>query len=239
MKTVPTVNDVFELAEQIGVALPQWLRAGDNWATTLHELSHWAVKPDSYLQRYLTRIAPYAPAMPLNSIPDAEEVMCWETGPTVRWFDGSEQQLSPNFVWLYELDPTPNEFGARAWGLQVLDKMGWCHPMECPELRTEFREEFGHPQFDANLLSGDSHPLSSYGPDQLRFMGIDIANGIFRPRVDVSFDGQWIRVSQEGAVIWERDVLAGLEVLSWETPRAVGQHDKPILLEDILALIDG
>ncbi|MBD2258602.1 hypothetical protein [Pseudanabaena sp. FACHB-2040] len=238
MKTIPTVDDIFELAHQIGVPLPDWFRAGNNWATTLHELSHWAVKPDSYIQRYLDKVQPYAPSVPLNSVPDADEVMRWQTGPTVRWFDGSEQQLSPNYIWVYELDPTPNEFGARAWGLQVIEKMGWCHPLECPELNTSLKEEFGYPQFDASLLSGDSHPISLYGPEQLQFMGIDIANGIFRPQVDVDCDGQWIRVYREGAVVWEIDVLAGLEVLAWETPRVISQFDKPILLEELLALAE-
>lgn len=236
MKTVPTVDDIFALAAQIGVPLPAWLRASEDWSTVLHELAHWAVKPDSYLQRYLETIEPYAPAVPLNSIPDAEEVMCWQTGPTVRWFDGSVQTLTPNYVWVYELDPTPDEFGARAWGLQVLAKLGWCHPAECPELHTSLKQEFGDPQFDANLLTGESHPISPYGPDQLQFMGIDVANGIFRPQVDVTFDGQWIRVLQGEAVVWAQDVLAGLEVLTWETPRALLQGSKPILVDDLLAL---
>lgn len=238
MRTAPTVDDIFELAHQLGVPLPEWLRAGDDWSTTLHELAHWAVKPESYVQRYVKKIQPYAPSIPLNSVPDADEVMCWKTCPTVRWLDGTELQLPATYVSTYSLDPTPDEFGARAWGLQVLEKMGWCHPLECPELRTARREEFGTPQFDTNLLTGDAHPISPYGPDQLQFMGIDVANGIFRPQVDVDFDGQWIRVFREGMVIWERDVLAGLEVIAWETPKALHQFEKPILLEDILAIAE-
>lgn len=236
MRTAPTVDDIFELAYQIGVPLPEWLRAGDDWSTTLHELSHWAVKPNSYLQRYIEQIQPYAPSIPVNSIPDADDVMCWQTGPTVRWFDGTEMQLPANYVWTYDLDPTPNEFGARAWGLQVLEKMEWLHPLECPELRSARREEFGTPQFDINLLTGDAHPISPYGPDQLQFMGIDVANGIFRPQADIDFDGQWIRVYREDTILWERDVLAGLKVLAWETPRVLYLSKKPILLEEIFAI---
>jgi hypothetical protein len=235
---IPTVDDVFDLAHQIGVPLPEWLRAGTDWSSTLHELAHWAVKPDRYVQQYVEKIKPYAPAIPMTGIPDAEEVMCWRSRPTVRYPDGSIYQLPVNYIATYQLDPTPDEFGARAWGQQVLERLQWCHPMDCPDLKTPRREEFGNAQFDPNRLQGEEHPISCYGPDQLQFMGIDVANGIFRPQVEVEFDGQWLRVFREGAIIWQQDVLAGLEVIAWEMPKALSQFDKPILLEELIALAE-
>ncbi|NJL86791.1 MAG: hypothetical protein HC886_13750 [Leptolyngbyaceae cyanobacterium SM1_1_3] len=238
MSLVPTLDDIFDLARQIEVPLPEWLRQTPNWSTVLHELSHWAVKPDSYIQRYLEKIKPYAPFIPVNSIPGAEEVMPLKALPTVRWRNGGQGQLRFNHVFVYELDPTPNEFGARAWGLQVLDQLGWCHPMECAECRNSLNIEFGDAQFDTALLCGDSHPISTYGPDQLNFMGIDIANGRFRPQVEVDFDGQWIRVYRGGALVWSLDILAGFEVVEWEPLAPNCNPGKPLLLEEVLAIAE-
>lgn len=216
MRKPPTISDIFDLAHQIGIPLPERLRQSRDWSSALHELSHWAVKPEGYLQRYLDQVNPYGTFLPLNSIPDAEVVMLLAQKPTVRWADGYERQLQVDHVSVYELDPTPNEFGARAWGLQILERMGWPNPMDCPELQTELTQEFGDPQFDASTLSGDPHPISAYGPDQLQFMGIDVAQGILRPQVAVDFEGRWIRVYRDGAIVWELDIFEGGDVVQWE-----------------------
>ena len=238
MRTVPTIDDIFALAHQIGVPLPQWLRRSHDWSSALHELAHWAVKPTGYVHCYVEQVKPFGDVLLLNSIPDAESVMRWETRPTVRWPDGSERQLSHDHIHVYELDPTPNEYGARAWGQQVLDFMGWRHPMDCPELRTPLRDEFGYAQFDVNCLKGDPHPISCYGPDQLSFMGIDVACGILRPQVSVDFDGRWIQVRREGRIIWQWDVFQGLEVVAWESLSPDAKAYQPISVQALLAIAE-
>lgn len=238
MQTIPTVNDVFELANQIGVPLPDRLRQSDDWTAVLHELAHWAVKPDSYIQCYLDKIQPYAPAVPLCMNPDAEIVMAWDSRPTVRWPNGEERQISSTAVSLYCLDPTPDEFGARAWGLQVLDYLGWPHPKDCAKAGDEWWEEVGSAQYNPDMLTSDEHPISTNGIEQLAFMGIDVAQGILRPQVEVDFDGRWIRVSRAGEVVWQQDVFAGVEVVAWETPMPDDIRYKPVLLDDLLALAD-
>ncbi len=242
MQTVPTVTDIFDFAKQIGVPLPNWLRNTEDWSTVLHELAHWAVKPHGYVRQYVEMLKPYGDAMPLSSTPCAEMVLRWKAPPLVRWPDGQQAYLRHDHICNHLLDPTPNEFGARAWGIQVLSKLGWRHPMDCPELMDEMRLKFGMAQFDSNELFGaaepynEPHPISAYGPDQLAFMGIDVANGVFRPQVELDFDGQWLRVRREETVIWEHDVFAGLALLGWGEPEPELTDCEPILLEDLLAI---
>lgn len=233
-KTTPTLDDIFDLAHQVGVPLPEWIRQEGDWATVLHELSHWAVKPAGYVQVYLEKIKPYSSFLPINSIPNTETVMCFERRPTVRWPNGQQWQLPLDHVLVHGLDPTPNEFGARAWGLQVLDWMNWRNPLECEEMQEKYAHGVGTAEFSATLLtSDDPHVISRYGPDQIAFMGIDVARGILRPQVEVTFDGQWIRVWRNETVIWEVDVLDGGEVIAWES---LDQPERFLTIADIEAL---
>ncbi|MGP1375244.1 MAG: hypothetical protein ACTS3T_20615 [Almyronema sp.] len=236
MPIVPTIDDVFELAADINIPLPAWVHQMLDWASALHELAHWAVKPSGYIHRYLDKIQPYAPLIPVHSIPNADEVLLLPANALVRWPDGRQQSIRFNHVARYQLDPTPDEFGARAWGLQVIEKLGWCHPLSCPPSGQPLSDELGNAQFDPNLLTGEAHPISPYGPDQLLFMGIDVANGRFRPQVSVDFDGQWIRVYRDEAVIWSLDILAGGEVLAWESTTGHLPPGKPLLLEELRAI---
>ncbi len=236
MKTTPTLDDIFDLAEQIGIPLPEWLRTGNDWSAALHELSHWAVKPDGYIQIYLDKIKSYDSFLPLNSVPDAESVFQWDQRPTVRWPDGTEQQLDLNHIFAYQLDPTPNEYGARAWGLQVLDYMDWRNPLDCEELKDKYKNGVGTAQFDPqHLISDEWHTISAFGPDQLTFMDMDIPNGILRPQVDVAFDNQRIQVVRDGTIIWQKDILEGGEIVAWESS---SQAPRFITLADIDALCE-
>jgi len=234
MKTTPTVDDIFALAHQIGVPLPERLRICDDWSTVLHELAHWAVKPVGYVQVYLEKIKPYSGFLILNSIPDADIVMPLAQRPTVRWANGHQRQLQFNHVGVYQLDPTPDEFGARAWGLQVLERMSWLNPLDCEGLKDRYKDGVGSAQFDwAELTSKEDHIISRYGPEQLDFMGIDVASGILRPQVEVTFDAQWIRAWRGNDLVWQLDIFEGVTLVEWEAP---SQSSQLITLEDIEAL---
>lgn len=206
--TEPTTQDIVKFAKQIGINVPPIYHDFPDWASVLHEVAHWAVKPDSYLAAFLENIQQDAWTYS-GDIPEPDAVFFWNRSPEVIWLGGQRRWVAPTTPACY--DPTPNEWGARAWGLQVLDLMGWKNPNEC-----ESQYVGGSAQFDWNQLnSRDSHPVADYGPDQLPLMGIDVSDGVLRPQVDVTFDGQMIQVKRDGEIIWERDVLCGGRIVGW------------------------
>jgi hypothetical protein len=234
MTITPTVNDILDLAQAIGVPLPDWVKAMEDWSSLLHELAHWAVKPRGYLEVYLEAIQPYGSFLPLNSTPDAEAVMALTQQPTIRWANGYQRQLQADHVMVYQLDPTPDEFGARAWGLQVLERMNWVNPLACEDLQAKYQAGLGAAQFDwAELTNPERHIISNYGPEQLDFMGIDVAAGIWRPQVEVTFDGRWIRTWWGDDLVWQWDIFEGGEVVAWDAPQ---QAPRLMTMENIEAL---
>lgn len=209
MKKELTTQDILKFAKQIGIDVPLAYQDFPGWSSVLHEVAHWAVKPDSYVAAFLNNIGQDAWNYP-GDIPEPENVLFWNFSPQVIWSDGRKRSLAPTTPALY--DPTPNEWGARAWGLQVLELMEWVNPNEF-----ENQQLYGGgAQFDWNQLNSlEPHPIDDYGPNQLLFMGIDVRNGVLRPPVEVTFDKQIVQVKKNGRMIWERDVLCGGEIIGW------------------------
>ncbi|MGB3496289.1 MAG: hypothetical protein WBA57_26410 [Elainellaceae cyanobacterium] len=164
--TIPTITDVLDFAHSIGIPEISIKPGYEKWWNILHEIGHFAVKPDSYLQLWRE-----------HGSPDAI--------PNLNWLSGNGI-IKPQ-------DPTPDEWGVRAWCLSVLQHQGWLNPLRCPDYpMTQDWEgrSFNNPyQWQKNQITSKSHPLYKDGFRQLEIMGIDISQEIFRPTVEICIQG--------------------------------------------------
>ena len=104
MTITPTLNNVYKLADELGLERPIGNRACfDVWFVVLHELGHVAPKPQWYKN--------YA------------KIIRWEE-------DLVGKPCAPVIPGLLMLaDPTPDEEAARLWAIQVCQLMGWTNPV--------------------------------------------------------------------------------------------------------------
>jgi hypothetical protein len=98
---IPDLEEVCQLASELGVPRPTNKDVFNTWFSTLHEIAHFAIKPLWYRQ--------YA------------EVIKWS---------GNHDHCAPVIPDLYMLaDPTPDEDCARLWSIQVCELKGWTNPV--------------------------------------------------------------------------------------------------------------
>ena len=133
---------LLELCARIGIPFPaERNRAYGNWWHSLHEIGHWAVKPDWYIDysRYLLddlHTTWGSLTIPSGTVPGVDrDVFLPRIG---RYVGGND--VIPEIALLR--DPTPGEEETRVWSLQVIEMMDWAHP---------FRFNLGH------VKVGDDH----------------------------------------------------------------------------------
>ncbi|MEW5859681.1 MAG: hypothetical protein AB1861_20230 [Cyanobacteriota bacterium] len=120
----PSVEEVLEFGRSIGIHWVTPSPSFPHWFNVLHEIAHWAIKPDWYINVYLEqRLAKKRiskdTAIPYY-IPNAEIVdLNLIAGKGLLCSD----PLYRNF------DPTPNEYAARAWCIYALERNNWCNPV--------------------------------------------------------------------------------------------------------------
>jgi hypothetical protein len=172
--TVPTEADIRAFGKSIGIVFPpldpRYPEVGD----ALHELGHWAVIPDFVIEVWKSpkwrdsEEAVNRPGAIPNSIWFYEHYwrdnlldytrhgchFCWES------VDGKAHLASLYYPY-YNLG-LPDEWGVREWCGQIKDKMSW---------NVATRQN--------DYLWEEAAPYAK----QLSDVGIDIANGIYRPTV--------------------------------------------------------
>ncbi|AGY56647.1 hypothetical protein [Gloeobacter kilaueensis] len=172
----PRMTDILELGQMLGPAIWNlrrfWCPVGptfSHWWDALHELGHFAVKPDGYIAVWAKHGNP-------GGVPN----MNWiRTEAGVR--------LLPNHS---PLDPTPDEWGVRAWCLQVLTAFDWKNPVNSAEWsEASDREQDRTGLWNPRLTTNPRNPFAPSGYRQLELMGIDVAGGQFRPTVEVMSAG--------------------------------------------------
>ncbi len=121
-------------------------------------------------------------------------------------------------------DPTPNEWGIRAWCLQVLAARGWRSPLSC-DLAIARPDQWRNAQGPAG-----SHPIADSGAAQLAAWGIAIADGQWRPTAEaLIWDTTYYLVDRQGAIRWFKPLHPGL---SYEFPEGVRKERVHPLWQD-------
>lgn len=165
-RIIPTVNDILKFGRSIGISNFTIKPGYEKWWNILHEIGHFAVKPDSYIEMWRKHGAP-------------------DGIPNLNWFSGNEV-IKPE-------DPTPDEWGVRAWCLSVLDLMGWINPIDCPDWPAandwDGRETNNPYLWMKSETISRRHPLHKNGYKQLEIMGIDFSHGILRPTKEIILIG--------------------------------------------------
>lgn len=102
-------------------------------------------------------------------------------------------------------DPTPNEWGVRAWCLQVLATRGWRSPLVCDLA-------IAHPEQWRNTCGPvGAHLIADRGEDQLAFWGINVPAGQLRPTVDAFlWDTVYYALDRQPRIVWLHAVHPGL-----------------------------
>ncbi len=156
-RIIPTVAEVLEFGYSIGVSNITIAPGYEKWWNVLHEIGHFAVKPDSY-------------------------IALWQQHgglgvPYLNWFK-ENGVIKPD-------DPTPDEWGVRAWCLLVLELNNWVSPLSCGKWPAsndwDGRRRNNPYLWMRNQISSPSHPFYKNGFEQLEVVGIDFSRGILRP----------------------------------------------------------
>jgi hypothetical protein len=155
----PSISEIKAFCEEIGVPFPS--EANNpyaSWWRLLHEIGHWAVKPD-YYNEYGIKIYNLA----LSS--DGKE-----------YKSGSD--VVPDIAMAH--DPTPNEFSVRWWCILTALSKNWPLPHEL--------EEVVKPATARLWLADFYDPKYVEGLQLLQRWGIQPLFGIYRPTMGQNFN---------------------------------------------------
>ena len=155
----PSIDELKSFCLEIGVPFPVEKNPEYNcWWRLLHEIGHWAVEPEWYT-KWGGQIAGIKY---LNS-------------KQTEYQAGND--MVPNINLYHIVDPTCSEFQVREWCLQVLEVMGWTHPMDLGEVKKSATANLWSPssgkfEFNVSLINSLAH------------WGINPSIGNFRPKED-------------------------------------------------------
>lgn len=170
---------LLELCAQIGVPFPaERNKSYGNWWHSLHEIGHWAVKPDWYIQYAEYLIDDLGTTwgsleIPAGSVPGVNrDIVLPKVG---RYVGGND--VIPE-IGLY-IDPTPGEHETRVWSLQFIEKMGWNHPFDDNPQCFASGNHFFHKPASARVWATPqtNSPLIRKKMDR---WGLDVEKGKFR-----------------------------------------------------------
>lgn len=172
----PSIDEVVKLGLEIGVPIVDInIPPGyDKWWHVLHEIGHFAVKPDKYIDVWRRHGA-------LKGVPCMDWHLDLSSGAT---------KSCPTELAIF--DPTPNEWGVRAWCLSVLKLKGWRNPIYCDEWPDSSDYEgrrWNNPHVWSETHSRTKHPYMD-GFNQLEAVGIDFSKIILRPTRKIGFGWQ-------------------------------------------------
>jgi hypothetical protein len=171
---------LLELCAQIGVPFPaERNKAYGNWWHSLHEIGHWAVKPNWYIQyaQYLmddlstTWGSLEIPAGTVKGV-DRDIVL-----PRIGRYVGGNDIIPE--IGLY-IDPTPGEKETRVWSLQFIKMKGWYHPFDENTNGVATGDNVFHKPASARVWATPQ----INDPDirtNMRRWGLNIPEGKFRP----------------------------------------------------------
>jgi hypothetical protein len=166
---VPEIQEVIDFGFEIGVP-SEWMNKfggychQNTWGNLLHDIGHYAVKPDGYY--------PLGHPRDLNfDVPDFWRSFAgkWEYPNCSKYSRVSCTGIP---------DPTPDEWGVRAWCLQVLEVFQWVNPIDAGALG------YSRNNHQWNWQTTKCPPsLRGDGSQQLERVGINVLSGAFRPAI--------------------------------------------------------
>ena len=124
----PRHIELIKLCHRIGTPFPAEPNFKySTWWRSLHEIAHWAVKPDWY-NRYAVYLFKDLDVesgdlyIPAGTIPGVPKVHL----QGLTWYLGGNDVIPE--IAMYITDTTPAEMAVRTWSLQVIELMGWENP---------------------------------------------------------------------------------------------------------------
>jgi hypothetical protein len=176
--------NLLELCSRIGVPFPaERNKAYGNWWHSLHEIGHWAVKPDWYIHYSQYLIDDLHTIWGSLHIPSGmvkgidRDIYLPKIG---RYVGGND--VIPE-AGLY-VDPTPGEHETRVWSLQIIEMMGWNHPFDDNTSGVSRGNDFFHKPASARVWAT---PLidNRIIRERMERWGLDIPNSKCRPEDDL------------------------------------------------------
>ncbi|MEC4986885.1 MAG: hypothetical protein SAJ37_20235 [Oscillatoria sp. PMC 1068.18] len=178
----PSIECTLELAYRIDIA-PKYLNhiraklgCHSYWWEYLHEIGHYAVKPNEYIEYWWEHKAPGGV-------------------PNMNWFYQDGVPVDYSYRNFNSNDITPDEYGVSAWALSAITMYNWRHPRCSPNwekyvTKKQKKRFWSCSKYD---LKSDRHPLHSDGFEQLKAVGIDFSRNdlrYLRPNVKISIAAQ-------------------------------------------------
>jgi hypothetical protein len=147
----PRLLEIVELCAEIGVPFPaEKNKAYGNWWHSLHEVGHWAVKPDWYIAYAEYLIGDLETSwgslcVAGNTVSGFERPIDL---PILGWYKGGNDVIPE--IGMYK-DPTLGEHETRVWALQVIQEKGWPHPFDDNTGRVDTGDHFFHKPASARV----------------------------------------------------------------------------------------
>ncbi|SHF07698.1 hypothetical protein SAMN05444392_10774 [Seinonella peptonophila] len=180
--------ELLQLCAQIGVPFPaERNKSYGTWWHSLHEIGHWAVKPDWYIQYSSYLLDDLATTWGVLKIPAGTvkgidyPIMLPKIG---RYVGGND--VIPEIGMYNKTDPTPGEHETRVWALQYLELKGWNHPFDDNTKKITTGDEFFHKPASARVWAtpqiNDPEICT-----KMAWWGLNVPEGQFRPAEDEEF----------------------------------------------------
>lgn len=202
MTHTPTVDEIHEFGRAIGIDTIPVHRGYEMWWNVLHELGHYAVKTDAYIQLWQQHNKTEKEVPYFNWFESSYETWISEQkelifGPSETWNVGNPEfnerykivdealrghdvlnYVDPKGEGQVEMQSTPGELGVRIWCLEVLQVKSWTNPLECQEWRTPTPQMN---RVDKQWGFGSRSKEKDAAIKQLKRAGINPGKGKFRP----------------------------------------------------------
>lgn len=166
----PTIEWVLEFAYRIDIA-PKYLNyishqlGGSKafWFEYLHEIAHYAVKDNSYIDHWWQHEKP-------------------GNVPNMNWSYLNGAIAYHPYPYYNPKDFTPDEHGVRAWALSALELNNWINPINSSDWGKYAARQRKNRTYvwTKSYIDSNSHPVCRNGFEQLKAVGIDFSRQDFR-----------------------------------------------------------
>lgn len=180
----PSISKLKEFTREIGLPPIPDPTKYLGWGNYLHEIAHWAIKPDGYIQRDLnTRYFKYYP----NPNPNGSTVV-----PSGYYLDPYRH---------YDPTGVDSEILACEWGLQVLEYFKWPNPKYSDPNFPIGSLKFTRPQstYENHFLSQEMNTYQWF-----EWLGIDISMGKFRTTITDVYVQEGSMIVIRGSQVYRR-----------------------------------
>ncbi|WP_146034018.1 hypothetical protein [Nostoc cycadae] len=182
MKLTPTVAEVKLFGKEIGIENIPIFDGYEEWWNVLHEIGHYAVKSDAYIQLWQKHNKKERGVPSLNWFDSSYDKWMQEHWNYDLLDDESDDPLNDDIDdllddRLHNADSTPGEAEVVLWCLLVLKTKNWINPKRCTTWRLDIK---AHNRVDRQWQPPKDKELQQ-AFNQLKAVGIYPNSGKFRP----------------------------------------------------------